>query len=343
MRVAVVAPLVTPIGEPQRGGSQAVVADFAAGLTSRGHEVDVFASCGSAIEGVSVVDTGVDSAELESSLYRADRNGARTTEESRRAFATVYRLVARGSYDIVHNHAFDAPAIELAPSPAVHTLHLGPDPVIAQAIERTPGATIVCVSEWQRAAWAQHAEVIRNGVPVDRIPWSERGGDAALYAGRFSPEKGTREAIEIAIAAGVPIVVVGSAYDAEYAEDIRAQFGAQVEFRTALPRPELWQLMSESCALLCPVLWDEPFGLTAAEAQAAGTPVIAFRRGALPEVVEDGVTGALVDDIAAAAHALSNTEAFDRRACRRHATRALSLDATLGAYEKLYQRVVRCT
>jgi glycosyltransferase involved in cell wall biosynthesis len=345
MRVAIVAPLVTPIAEPQRGGSQAVVADIAAGLTARGQDVAVFASSGSSIAGVNVVDTGVDSAALESSLFRAGSHGVQTTDESRSAFRTVYGLIAQGNYDVVHNHAFDAPAIELAANvtaPVVHTLHLGPDAVIVQALERAPRATVVCVSEWQRAAWGHVVDaVIRNGVPVDRIPWSPTAGEAALYAGRFSPEKGTREAVEIAIAAGRPIVAVGSAYDAEYADEIHARYGGRddVEFRDALPRSELWSLMSRSRALLCPVLWDEPFGLTAAEAQAAGTPVIAFRRGALSEVVDDGVTGALVGDVAAAAAALQRT--FDRRACRAHAERALSLDATLDAHEELYEQVVR--
>jgi glycosyltransferase involved in cell wall biosynthesis len=97
--------------------------------------------------------------------------------------------------------------------------------------------------------------------------------------------------------------------------------------------------MSESRALLCPIRWDEPFGLAAAEAQAAGTPVVGFRRGALPEVVADGVTGALVDDVGQAADVLRHVDDFDRSACRLHAERALSLDAAVDAYERLYERV----
>jgi len=337
VKIAFVAPLVTPIREPQLGGSQVIVADVAGGLAARGHDVDVFAATGSHIDGARVVDTGVDSSRLRSSMFRAD-GSATTSAAVRDAFARTYDLVRSNDYDVVHNHAFDAPAIELAAGlPAVHTLHLGPQADIAEAVNAS-AARVVCVSESQRELWQRHvrvAGVVRNGVPVDRIAWSARAGAAALYAGRISPEKGTAEAIDIARAGGVPIVVVGHEYDTAYAASLRSRY-PDVELCEPLPRPELWRLMAASCALLCPITWDEPFGLTAAEAQAAGTPVIGFPRGALPEVVADGVTGALVDGVAAAAEALRDVARFDRAACRKHAEEHLALDTTLDAHEKLY-------
>jgi glycosyltransferase involved in cell wall biosynthesis len=256
----------------------------------------------------------------------------------REAFARTYELVAAGDYDVVHNHAFDAPAVELAADlPAVHTLHLGPQADIADAVNRT-GAKVVCVSESQRTLWARFVDVggvIRNGVPVERIPWSAEAGCDVLYAGRLSPEKGAAEAIEIARTAGVSINVIGHGYDADYAARLRETY-PDIAFREPLPRPDLWRSMASSRALLCPIAWDEPFGLAAAESQAAGTPVIGFRRGALPEVVEDGVTGALVDGVEEAVRALADVARFDRTVCRRHAEDHLSLDATLDAHEKLY-------
>lgn len=342
MRIAFVAPLVTPIREPQLGGSQTIVADLSAGLAARSHDVDVYAASGSTIDGVNVIDTGVDAAELASSLFRAGDDTPRSTDAARRAFAGVYAAIAERDYDVVHNHAFDTPAIELAPDAVVHTLHLGPDPEIAAAL-RDSTAVVVCVSEWQRRAWSRSVEidtVVRNGVPVDRIPWSADGGDDALYAGRLSPEKGVAEAIEIAIAADMAITVVGNAYDLEYAATLKALFQGRddVVFMDALPRTALWELMSHSRAELCPVRWDEPFGLVAAEAQATGTPVIGFDRGALDEVVVNGATGALVHDVDAAAAALGNVAAFDRISCREHACKHLSLESTLDAYEEVYER-----
>jgi glycosyltransferase involved in cell wall biosynthesis len=337
VRIAFVAPLVTPIREPQLGGSQVIVADVAAGLTARGHAVDVFAASGSCIKGARVIDTGVDPAALQSSLFRVDGSSG-ATDASREAFAKTYELVRDGDYDVVHNHAFDAPAVELASGlPAVHTLHLGPQEDIARAVNEM-GAKVVCVSESQRTLWERHVSVsgvVRNGVPVERIPFSAEPGQAALYAGRLSPEKGTAEAIEIARGAGVDVVVVGHGYDPDYAASLRSRY-PDVDFRDALPRPALWELMAASSALLCPIAWDEPFGLTAAEAQAAGTPVIGFGRGALPEVVADGATGALVGSVAQATDALRGVDRFERAACRRHAEKHLSLRAALDAHEKLY-------
>ena len=143
MRIAIVAPLVTAIREPQLGGSQAIVADLATGLHARGHEVHVYAASGSEIPGVTIVDSGVDASSLAGLLYRHGRSPAADARAADHAFATVYASIRRGSYDVVHNHAFDPPAIRLASSllaPVVHTLHLPPDPVMASALAESRGS-----------------------------------------------------------------------------------------------------------------------------------------------------------------------------------------------------------
>lgn len=347
MRIGLLAPLVTPIREPQLGGSQALLADLARGLAERDHDVEVLAATGSEIDGIRVVDTGVDPEILRDALFRAEGETHRATPAVREAFARAYDLVRGAGYDLVHAHAFDAPAIELAGDlgcPVVHTLHLPPDDGIARAV-RHAEATVACVSRSQMEAWARLVRVgalLPDGVPSGRIPWSASGGEAALFAGRFSPEKGAGDAIGIARAAGVPIVVVGSPYDPDYAaahvEPHRGEPG--VEIRDALPREELWELMAASRTVLCPVAWEEPFGLVAAEAQAAGTPVIAYPRGGLREIVRDGETGALVADAEAAAAALRDADRYDRMTCRRHAERSLGLERTLDAHEDFYERIV---
>jgi glycosyltransferase involved in cell wall biosynthesis len=331
MRIALVAPLVTPIVQPYLGGSQAFLADLAAGLALRGHDVAVFAASGSSIDGVEVVDTGVDPYALAATLFRAGSDAARADEASRAAFARVYGMV--DGFDVVHNHAFDAPAIDLAPDGTVHTLHLPPQAEIADAIDRRR-CVVCCVSAAQADAWSCSVTVdavLRNGVPIERIPFGADGVDGAVFAGRLSAEKGAREAVEIARRAGTDITVVGTAYDPSYEVD-----AAVVD---ALPREKLWDVMARSRVCLCPVLWDEPFGLVAAEAQACGTPVIAFRRGALAEVVADGETGYLVDDVEGAVRALDIVDRIDRSACRRHAELRLNLADTLDAHERLYERL----
>jgi glycosyltransferase involved in cell wall biosynthesis len=377
MKIAIMAPLVTAIREPQRGGSQAFVSDLARGLAGRGHDVHVYAAAGSEIPGVAVIDTGIDPGALAGTLYRASgpaagalgegapgegalpvsgtrgEGGPDAAAAAECAFRTVYTAVQATRYDVVHNHAFDAPAVRHAAAlhaPVVHTLHLPPDTHVSAALRsavrggRPPAVAVV--SEFQASAW-------RRVVPVDAIlppypptgviPWSAGPGRGALFAGRLSPEKGTAEAIDIARAAGVPIDVFGDVYDPGYSRD---QIGPRrswpgVTVRPGVPRAVLWQAMARAAVVLFPARWDEPFGMAAAEAQACGTPVIAFQRGGLSEVIMDGVTGFLVPpgDLDAAAGAVAKVAGLSRTACREHAVGHLDLDLSLDAHERLYRQV----
>ena len=353
MKVAIVAPLVAPIREPQRGGSQVFVSDLARGLVDRGHEVDLYAASGSALPEVRTIDTGVDHRALEATLYRPSGAVARGLDVAEKAFAGVYRSVRDTGYDVVHNHAFDAPAVALATAlqaPVLHTLHLPPEPEVVGALRQTAAGSeppaVACVSDHQAKAWRRLVRVdaiLPPLVPTSAIHFSPAKGNGAVFAGRFSPEKGAAEAIEIARAAGVRIELFGDSYDDEYTrrriEPHRAEPGVFVH--ASVPRMSLWQVMARAAVVLCPVSWDEPFGMVAAEAQACGTPVVAFRRGALGEVVLDRVTGFLVapGDISAAADAVLRTPKLSRRQCRAHAESQLDLAWTLDAHERLYEQL----
>ena len=358
MKIAIMAPLVTPIREPQRGGSQAFVSDLARGLAGRGHDVHVYAASGSEIPGVEVIDTGVDPESLAGTLYRASGPsgggpGEAAAAAAEAGFADAYLAVRARRYDVIHNHAFDAPAVRLAaalPAPVVHTVHLPPDRAVSAALRQAAREgrrpAVAAVSAFQASAW-------RRVVPVDAIlppypptsviAWSGTAGHGALYAGRLSPEKGAAEAIDIARAAGVPIDVYGDVYDPGYS---REQIGPRrswpgVAVHQGVPRATLWEAMAGAAVVLYPARWDEPFGMAAAEAQACGTPVVAFRRGGLSEVIMDGVTGFLVrpDDVGAAAEAVAKVAGISRPACRKHAEGQLDLELSLDAHERLYRRV----
>jgi len=353
VKVAFIAPLVTVINEPQRGGSQAFVSDLARGLARRGHDVHVYAASGSDIPEAKVIDTGIDPETLAATLYRASGPGAPDPAPARAAFAGVYAMVRQARYDVVHNHAFDAPAITLAAglgAPVVHTLHLPPDQGVTAALRRArrrggPPA-VATVSQSQARAWRQVVPVdavLPPLVPTASIAWSRSAGSGAVFAGRLSPEKGAAEAIDIARAAEIPIDVYGDVYDAGYA---REQIGPRrdlpgVTVHPGVPRASLWTAMARAAVVLYPVGWDEPFGMAAAEAQACGTPVVAFRRGALGEVIADGRTGFLVTpgDIGAAAGAVDRVAGISRPACREHAEAHLDLEASLEAHERLYRKV----
>jgi glycosyltransferase involved in cell wall biosynthesis len=355
VKIAIVAPLVSAIREPQGGGSQAFVADLARGLVGRGHEIHVYAATGSQIPGVTVIDTGIDPGSLVSTLYRAAGPASRDLAPAVSAFARAYGAVREARYDIIHNHAFDAPAISLATglnAAIVHTLHLPPDAAIAAALRQAAHGgqppAVACVSEFQASTWRRVARVdaiLPPYVPTCSVPWSDTAGDGAVFAGRLSPEKGAAEAIDIAEAAGIRIDVYGDVYDAGYArakiDPRRAAPGVTVH--EGVPRTAIWTIMARAAVVICPSRWDEPFGMAAADAQACGTPVVAFRRGGLGEIIVDGVTGFLVapDDIQAAADSIRRTAQISRAACRDHAERHLDLERSLDAHERLYRRVIR--
>ncbi len=365
MKVAIMAPLVSAIREPQGGGSQAFVSDLARGLAGRGHEIHVYAASGSQIPGVTVIDTGVDPGSLAATLYRASGPadpGLAPADPAPAdpalagpAFASAYSAVRENRYDLIHNHAFDAPAITLAAGldmPVVHTLHLPPDAAIAAALGQAAHGgrppAVACVSAFQAGIWRAVTRVnatLPPYVPTRSVPWSDAAGNGAVFAGRLSPEKGAAEAIDIAQAAGTRIDVYGDVYDAGYARDqITPRRDAPgVAVHPGVPRASMWAAMARATVVLCPARWDEPFGMAAADAQACGTPVVAFRRGGLAEIIVDGVTGFLAppDDIQAAADCVRKAARISRAACRGHAVRQLDLERSLDAHEQLYRRVIR--
>lgn len=376
MRIALLAPLISAIAPPFLGGAQAMLADLALGLATRGHDVTLYAADGSEVPGVRLVLPGIDPATLRParfmetpgdelldtpSVSEDDDDLARSTE----AFLRAYRVIAAhaSDHDLVHAHAYDWPALVLAslqPLPVVHTLHL---PAVDTRINRAlatlaprtlPTPTrVVTVSQACAATYASTCRidaVVYNGIDTSRIPFGpsmtqreDTSGEQEpylLYAGRITPEKGVEDALEIAARAGSRLLLAGGIYDDVY---FRSRIAPRLDQSRArylglVSRERLWGLMAGAVAVLCAVHWDEPFGLVACEAQAAGTPVVGYARGGLVEVVADGETGWLVTegDVAGAVAAVGRVPEIDREACRRRAETRFSMDAMLDGYEAFY-------
>lgn len=371
MRIALLAPLVSPIAPPFLGGAQALLYDLASGLARRGHTVTLYAADGSHAPGVTVVHTGIDSTRLAAQRVRlagtsghgamlASPTADRDATPMARAFAHLYALIAEraAEHDLLHAHAYDWAAFaygERARLPVVHTLHLpNLDPDIAALLARLapalkPDASAARLAAVSHACAATYAPTIRidavlyNGLDLAPIPFGAHPAPERylLFAGRVSPEKGAADAIAIAERAGRPLLIAGGVYDETYyAERVAPHLGrddARVTFLGALSRERLWAVMAGAEAVLCPSIWDEPFGLVPCEAQAAGTPVIAYARGGLREVISDGVTGWLVPpgDMDAAA-AVDRLAALDRHSCRAWVAERFGLDAMLDAHERFY-------
>jgi len=346
VRVCLVAPFVSVIDErsPQLGGAQALVADLACGLAAAGHDVALLAARGSFVTGVSVIDLGIDAKDLvPATLLTA--SARRDDAAQRDAFARARAWVDRERVDVVHAHAYDGPAfdaLEGAAPPVVHTLHLPPLDASVVSAARRSSAAMATVSRANAHAWEERGVRIRavvpNGVDVSRIPFGSGEGGYLLVAGRIAPEKGVDVAARVARAAGMPLWVVGQVYDDAA---LRTIDPSGVRFLGPRSRADVFSLMAGAKALLMPVRWDEPFGLVAAEAMAAGTPVVGYRRGGLAEVVEDGRTGFLVepDDEEALARAVGRIGVIDRRVCRDRVEHRFSLQRMVDGYAAFYASV----
>jgi len=368
MRVLEVAPFASPIDERRRqlGGAQVLFADLARGLARRGHEVVLAAADGSYVSGTTLAPLGIDSRRMRPAELGATEGERADDEAQRDAFARVraWADTHRDEIDVVHAHAYDAPAFsELAGAarPVVHTLHLPPldRRVVAAAREAAADATLVTVSSTNARAWRDAGVdvriVIANGIDLSTAPREASRGTHLVCAGRVSPEKGVADAIEVARRVGRGIVVIGGVYDDAYfrsavephvRHELEWQPGDAVDgaiYAGARTRQEVLRTMAGAAATVMPIHWDEPFGLVAAEAQLAGCPVVGFRRGALPEVVEDGRGGYLVDpdDERALVPAIDRARRLDRARVRTRAMRAFSMDACVERYVSALQRVAR--
>ena len=268
------------------------------------------------------------------------------------AYEHVFEMVGRGGYDIVHSHGFDPPALQRARAVArrvIHTVHLPPEPEAAAALREARAASepaiVVGVSVAQARASSPFIAFDRVSarVPVDPHPVSDHRATGSIFAGRLSAEKGPPSPSRSRGCPGERIDLYGAAYDEDYARDLRRRHGGDpaVAFHEPLSRTELWPQARFGPG--CPVSErrDEPFGLVAAEAQAAGTPVVAFARGGLTEIIDDTVTGFLVEpgNVAEAVAAVRSVARLDRRRCRQHAVDDLDLEACLSGYEALYASV----
>ncbi len=352
LRIALVAPLVSPIADPFLGGSQALIHDLATALAAARHEVTLFAADESVVPGVEVVRLGIDSARLRPTDFaHPEPADPAVAEEERTAFLRIaYEIRRRADdFDVVHNHAFDAPPFELlqdAHPHVCHTLHLPPVvPPVIQAIRHAAAqdATLVTVSCWAQASWMAHigaTRQIRNGVPIERIalgPGPRRGW---LYVGRIAPEKGLEDALLASEEAGRRLRIVGPVYDRGYADAIRPRL-ARHDVVGVLTRDRVFHELGAAEGLLMPAAWDEPFGLAAAEAMAAGTPVAAYARGALPELIADLETGYLVKpgDVAGLREAAQRFADIDPRRCRQRVMEHFSLSRMASDYETLYREM----
>lgn len=343
IRVAQVAPLYESVPPRLYGGTERVVSFLTEELVRQGHHVTLYASGDSQTR--AKLRPGCESA------LRLQDNGDSVRLDPLACHMLLMEQVAREAddFDIIHFHLDYLPfsLIRRSGISALSTIHNRLDvSSLAPLFREFTEMRLVSVSDAQRAPmpWAGWLETIYHGLPEDLLhPTAERE-DYLAFLGRISPQKRVERAVEIARRAGMRLRIAAKIEqaDMDYFEKVRHLFDEQhVEFLGEICEHEKSDFLGRARALLFPIDWPEPFGLVMIEAMACGTPVIAFRRGSVEEVIEDGVTGFVVDSMDEAVKAVGRLEAINRAACRAAFEKHFSVRRMCSDYVRAYDRVIR--
>ena len=258
----------------------------------------------------------------------------------------IARLFERaGDFDLIHNQADYIPLAfsRLVDTPMLTTIHGFSSPSILPIFQRyNDRSAYVAISDADRHPSLTYAATIHHGIPIEEFPFDPVGSDDLLFFGRMHPDKGAGEAVRAARGAGRRLVMAGIVQDADYFGREVAPFidDRQVEYRGVIGGADRMQTLGRARALLHLIHFEEPFGLSVIEAMACGTPVIAYPRGSMPELIDHGVTGFLVDDLDDAIAAISRIGEIDRAACRRAVEERFSVDRMADRYLELYRQLL---
>jgi len=339
MRIAQVAPLYERVPPLYYGGTERVVSYLTEELIKQGHDLTLFASGDSLTKGRLI-------APCERSL-RLDSACHDWLAYHLLQLEQVFQNAA--SFDVVHFHIdyLHYPFSRRIEAPHVTTLHGRLDlPDLVRLYREFTDVPVVSISNSQKTPlpWINWRGTVHHGLPLDLYAYQKNQGSYLAFVGRISPEKRVDRAIEIAKLAKMKLKIAAKvdAVDRCYMDkEIRPLLDDPlVEFIGEIGEKEKAELLGNAYALLFPIDWVEPFGLVMIEAMACGTPVIAFRRGSVPEVIDDGVTGFIVDGIEESLQALDKIGHFDRERCRKVFEQRFCAARMASDYVKIYERLI---
>ena len=340
MKIAQVAPLYESVPPRLYGGTERVVSYLTEALVELGHDVTLYASGDSNT-----------SAQLRSLCKRALRlNGGKLLSPLAHHLNLIETVAQEADeFDIIHFHLDYLPfsQIRRLEIPSVTTLHGRLDiPDLFPLFREFDDMHLLSISNAQRAPmpWASWLGTVHHGIPEDFLQPSFSPGKYLAFLGRISPEKRVDRAIEIAHRAGMPLRVAAKIDDAdrEYFEtEIRHLLtNSNVEFVGEIGEHQKAEFLGSAAALLFPIDWPEPFGLVMIESMACGTPVIAFRGGSVNEIVDEGVTGFIVESVEEAVAAVEQIPSIDRVACRERFVQRFTSQRMCEHYLSTYKRVL---
>ena len=333
MRIAMLAPIAWRTPPRAYGPWELVTSLLTEALVAKGIDVTLFATA-----------DAITSAKLEAVVpapYEEDPSVDAKVWEYRH-LSHLFGQADR--FDIIHNQA-DFPAHAFAPlldTPIVTTIHgFGSERILPMYEPFDACVHYVAISETDRHPRLRYAATIHHGIDVDSFPFDATGAERLLFFGRIHPDKGVMEAVEAARAAGLPLDLYGVLQDRVYYDGAVAPLlGEGAVYHGPVGGAERLAALGRARALLHLVNFEEPFGLSVVEAMACGTPVIATRRGSMPELIEDGVNGFLVDGVAQAAEAVERAKRLDRRAVRATVEARFTVERMADGYIALYRRIL---
>ena len=338
MRIAQISPLMEAVPPKLYGGSERIVSYLSDELVALGHDVTLFASGDS-----------VTKARLEPVWPQALRLDPDIRDYLAPHIIMLEKLARRArEFDVVHLHIdyLSYPVLRRTGLPFVTTLHGRLDlPELRGIYDTFSDVPVVSISNSQREPLphANYVATVSHGIP-ERLLLPGFGGDYLAFLGRISPEKGPDSAIRIALAAGMPLKIAAKVdhIDQEYfAQRVEPMLGeANIEFIGEIGDAEKASFLGHAAGLLFPIAWREPFGLAMIEAMACGTPVIAFPRGSVPEIVEDGVTGFIVGNEGEAAAAARRLNTLDRARIRRIFEERFTVRRMAEDYLQIYRKLI---
>jgi glycosyltransferase involved in cell wall biosynthesis len=338
MRIAQIAPLYESVPPRLYGGTERVVSFLTEELVRQGHDVTLFASGDSQT-----------SARLVAGSPRALRL-ARVADSLPHHFALLERVYREHErFDVLHFHVdyLHFPFSRRSRASRLTTLHGRLDlPDLPVVFGEYPEEQVVSISDAQRAPIPEigWAGTVHHGLPPKMLQQGDGRGGYLAFLGRISPEKRADRAIEIAHRVGLPLKIAAKVdrVDEEYFQaQIAPLLGGGAEFVGEIGDREKQEFLGNAAALLFPIDWPEPFGLVLIEAMACGTPIVAFRRGSVPEIVEHGVSGVIVDDVDGAVAAMPRVLQLARGTCRAAFDRRFTAERMAADYLRIYRHVVQ--
>lgn len=339
MRIAEIAPVDVPIAPPIRGGIELVVSMLADGLCERGHDVTLFSAKGSRSP-----------ARIVTPVERSDELEDVGVDVKYELVHALPAYLAEGEFDVIHDHTALGPALGAAGGgepPVVHTLH---DPWtdanrrFYEAI--SPPVHLIAVSQAQaddNPAF-DYAGVVYNGVDLDAHPWRKDKERFVVFLGRCTPEKGPELAVEAAKRADLPLVMMMKRSEppelAHWEQHVEPRLRGDETLIFDVAHDEKVEILGKAQATLFTSQWQEPLGLVMLESMACGTPVVAISRGATREVVVDGETGFLADDLDGMVAALESVSGISPSACRDRVNEHFSAEAMVKGTERVLEEIV---